>query len=761
MDDWSVSEKVALTCGDGQWPTRALPARGVPSIVLSDGPHGVRRPRDAAALMMNDAEPATCFPTGSALAATWDPDLVHEVGAALGAEARALGVAVLLGPGANIKRTPLCGRNFEYFSEDPFLSATLATAWIAGVQGAGVGASLKHFAVNNCEFRRYGIDTYVDERALREIYLASFEAAVVEGRPATVMAAYNRLHGTHCTEHRWLLTDLLRGEWGFEGLVVSDWGATFDRVPAIAAGCDLQMPGFPGTDEDVVAAVRDGRLSDVDLTAAARRVVCLVRRSSTEPAPTADLDRHHALARRAAAAGTVLLRNDDGLLPLPPGTKLAVIGAFAREPRYQGAGSSRMNPPRVDDALSALREEFDVVYAEGYERHTDTAPDPRLLAKARAAARDCDVALVFVGLPETAETEGVDRAHLRLPAAHDALVTAVSGAGTRTVVILQNGAPVEMPWLDGVPAVVEAYLGGQAGGSALADVLTGRVEPGGRLAETFPVRWGDHPVSAMPVGPRRVEYRESLYVGYRYFDSAGVRPLFPFGHGLSYTTFSWGPLTVSDEGEVAVDITNTGDRAGSEVVQIYVRDEEAARFRPAQELKAFRKVTLDPGRTETVRLRLDRRAFAYWVPGTGWTVEAGTFEIRAGASSRDIRATATITLDGATLPSTVEYRDPRGGFPRDEFLALHGGPVPEDAPEYTMDTAFEDMPGAAAALLRGVLRTAETVVNRTVDDPVTRLLISQTRKDANPRILPLVSDGRITPRMARALFRLVRARSRP
>jgi beta-glucosidase len=477
----TLAEKTALCVGDSFWAMRGVERLGVPSIVLTDGPHGVRRQQALDDAGLGGSRPATCFPTGSALAATWDVALVEEVGTALGREARAQGVSVLLGPGANLKRTPLCGRNFEYFSEDPLLSGELAGAWIRGVQSQGVAASLKHFAANNQEHRRYSVDALIDERALRELYLASWERAVARGRPWTVMCAYNRVNGPLCSEHRELLTEILRGEWGFDGIVMSDWGAVDDRVAALAAGLDLEMPGYgQESDAALARAAAGGRLAEAALDRSVARLLALVERTAgaREDGHEYDADAHHALARRAAAAATVLLKNDGGLLPLAPEADIAVVGAFAGEPRYQGAGSSGVNPHRLDDARTALG---DRPYAPGYGRH-DEAPDRALLDDAVAVARGRDAVVVFVGLTEAYETEGYDRAHLRLPPAHDALVEAVAEVNDHVVVVLANGAPVELPWRDRVAAIVEAYLGGQAGGSAIADVLTGAAEPGGRLA---------------------------------------------------------------------------------------------------------------------------------------------------------------------------------------------------------------------------------------------------------------------------------------
>jgi len=772
------AEKVALTAGADYSRTRGVPRLGVPEILLVDGPHGVRRQRQTKRYETT-SRPATCFPTASALAATWDIALLEQVGEALGREARAAGVSVLLGPGANIKRTPLCGRNFEYFSEDPYLSSHLAAAWIRGVQRTGVGASLKHFAVNNLEARRYSVDCLVDERALHEIYLASFEHAVRSAAPATVMAAYNRVNGRFCTDNPTLLTTVLRQEWGFRGAVVSDWGATNGRATCIESGLDLSMPG-PGSadDAEVTAARRDGRLSAAALDRAAAAVLRLVDRTAPARTPghTYDIEAHHALARRAAAAGTVLLRNEAGVLPLPESATVAVLGAFAKVPRYQGAGSSGVTPHRIDnpyDCLVAALGADRVRYADGYHRHGRSSDvDVRRVERACAVAAGADVALVFVGLPEQDEVEGLDRVGLDLPAAHDALVEAVAARHPRVVVVVQAGAPVAMPWRDRVSAIVYAYLGGQAGGSALADVLCGRSEPGGRLAETFPVRLADHPVHALPVGPRQIEYRESVYVGYRWYDTAGVAVAYPFGHGLSYTTFAWSePEIIRAEGtdvEVAVTLTNTGARAGSEVVQVYVHDVTSTVFRPAQELKGFAKVHLPPGESRRVVFALDERSFAFWdVTRQAWTVEPGEFEIRFGASSRDIRGRLRVTITGPAVrglpagPPAYHRPTPATTFDRADFTQLYGRPLPDNVPDrrgsYTVNTPIADMDHPLARAVRRVLRLGARLAVRGGRNSPARLLVDRTIEEATPRMLSMFLGG-LGVRFGRALVRIANRR---
>jgi beta-glucosidase len=774
----TLAEQVALTAGRDFWHTQAVPRLGVPSILLCDGPHGVRKQRGSGGFEAT-AVPATCFPTASALAASWDVPLVAEVGVALGEEARAEGASVLLGPGANIKRTAVCGRNFEYFSEDPHLSSRLAAGWIAGVQSTGVGASLKHFAANNQEHRRYSVDAQIDERALREIYLASFEYAVVHARPATVMAAYNRLNGEYCTTSVELLTRILREEWGFDGAVISDWGATADRIAALAAGLDLDMPGLGGRgDPAVLAAVHSGVLPRAAVTRAATNLIRLVERTARarEPGSGYDRDAHHALARRAAAAGTVLLRND-GALPLTQTGSIAVLGAFARQPRYQGAGSSGVTPHRVENLWAELVARTDpdrLRYAAGYPR--SGAVDEALVDEARDLAGAADVAVVVVGLPDSYETEGLDRTHLDLPAGHNALVSAVAAANPHTVVVLANGAPVLLPWAGQVGAIVEAYLGGQASGSALAEVLLGLAEPGGRLAETFPCALADHPAHTWPDGPATVEYRESVYVGYRHYDRAGLAVAFPFGHGLSYTTFDWSPVEVTVAGElvtVALRVTNTGGRAGSDVVQVYVHDVESTVHRPVQELAAFTKVHLAPGATKAVELTLDRRAFAVWDPAShGWVVEGGAFELRVGASSRDIRSTAGIELSGDPVALRPSRYDPGGTDPNDSdpngpdrFAELLGRPLPPNQPDrpgrYTLHTPMGDLRHPVPRLLVATLTRIARAMFRSTPDSPAALTAGRFLTEAPARMLPMITQGRLGSRSARALVAIANRRMRP
>jgi beta-glucosidase len=687
--EMTIEEKASLLTGATGWTTAGVPRLGIQPVVVADGPHGVRRVHDLESFDTEVAVSATCFPTASSLAASWDPALLRSVGVAIGVEARALGVDVVLGPGVNIKRTPLCGRNFEYFSEDPFLAGELAVGHIEGVQWQGVGASLKHYAVNNQETRRFTVDAQLDERTLREIYLPAFEAAIRRAKPWTVMCAYNQINGTLGSEHRYLLTDILRGEWGFDGLVMSDWGAVRDRVAAVVAGLDLEMPGpRPHRVTTVIEARREGRLGQAYVDTAAARVVALAMRAAKAPSGDGfDVDLHHELARRAAAEGMVLLKND-GLLPLRGVARLAVVGRAARTPHYQGTGSSHITPTRLDEPLAEiirLAGDADVAYADGYPDGPEGRPD--LILEAASVAADADAAIVFATLPAWKEIEGADRTDIDLPAQQVSLIKAVAAAQPRTVVVLNNGSAVAMAeWIGPVAAVLEAWMMGQAGGGALADVLFGRVNPSGRLAETFPLRLEDTPgYLNFPGDQDVVRYGEGLFVGYRWYDARGIDVQFPFGHGMSYTTFDYSNVRASraelgpDEGvEVSLEVTNVGDVAGQEVVQVYVRERAPTVRRPEKELKGFTKVAVEPGRTVTVTIPLEPRAFAHYDPVSAWVSDPGEYEMLVGASSRDIRGWVTIRL-GENAPRRTSLltrystlgdwlADPRGRPLAEELL---------------------------------------------------------------------------------------------
>ena len=690
IDELTLEEKAALVSGSGFWHTRAIGRVDLPSIMVADGPHGLRKqPGPGDHVGAGRSVPATCFPTAAALGSSWDVDLVREVGEAIATEARAQGVSVVLGPGINIKRSPLCGRNFEYLSEDPVISGVIGAALVSGIQSRGVGTSLKHFAVNNQETDRLRVSAVVDERTLREIYLAGFERVVRDAGPWTVMCSYNRINGVYASQDPWLLTDLLRGEWGFDGLVMSDWGAVDDPVAAVAAGLDLEMPSSKGASaRRIVDAVRSGELDEAVLDTAIERLVGLLERALCEPAtsgsgaddgspatPGFDADAHHALARRAAAEGVVLLKNDGDLLPLDPRAgRLAVIGEFARTPRYQGAGSSRVNPTRVDDALTELRaavgDAVTVDFAAGFGVDDPDADDAALLAEAVEAARGADTVLVFLGLPASEESEGFDRTHIDLPATQLAVLDAVAAVNPRVVVVLANGGVVAVHgWERRAPAILEAWLGGQAGGGGVVDVLLGTVNPAGRLTETIPRRLADTPAHLhFPGEERQVHYGEGVFVGYRHHDAVDGEVSYPFGHGLSYTTFAHTDLDVAvldpdvapgeggghpgwrgaDRITVSLTVTNTGSRAGQEVVQLYAGRTDVAGARPVRELRAFTKVALEPGAATRVSFTLTERDLSRWsVRAGGWVLEPGPYRLDVGASSRDLRLGAEVVLGGA------------------------------------------------------------------------------------------------------------------
>lgn len=780
----TLEEKASLCSGLDMFSLKGIDWLEIPSISLSDGPYGLRKKAaDPDHLGVDACIPSTCFPPAAATASSWDRSLMFEVGRAIAEECLHENVSVLLGPGANIKRSPLCGRNFEYLSEDPFLTGEMAASFIEGVQSTGVGTSLKHFAVNNQEFKRMTIDAVVDERALREIYLAGFERAIKNASPWTVMCAYNRVNGTFASEHERLLTDILRNEWGFQGAVMSDWGACDDRIAGLKAGLDLEMPGHRSNDARLVKAVRTGDLEEAVLDQALGHLLELIFKAAESRSHEAFFNKmaHHVIARQAAAESMVLLKNEGNLLPLKKGVRLAVIGAFAVHPRYRGGGSSQVNPCRMEKAYTELvNYTSHITFSEGYDLKCDK-PDERLIRSACAAATIADVAVVFAGLPDSYEVEGLDREHLRLPESHDELIRRVAAVNPRTIVVLSNGAPVEMPWIGEVKAVLEGYLGGQAGGGATADVLFGMVNPSGKLAETFAPKLEDYPSTRyFPGGPKTVEYRESLYVGYRYFDTAKKRVLFPFGHGLSYTTFEYSGLEIGgerirDDGELSVGIAvkNTGKAAGAEVVQLYVRDVESTIFRPEKELKGFEKVFLQPGEEARVEFCLDRRSFAYYnAEIADWHVESGAFEILIGASSTDIRAKGTVRVESTrpdvTVPDLrkiagVYYDLPAGDLTvADEaFRAIYGRELPSNKREpwetYTVNSTLSEIKENFFGrifynMIQGNIQNA--VLENDEGEPME--IITARAIDGLPlRTLPMFSGGFVTDEMIDALLMIV------
>ena len=687
----NLEQKCALLSGDTVFTTRGYKNAGVPSITLSDGPNGVRKQAGAADhLGLNPSVPATCFPTAATVACSWDPALGEEIGRAMGEEAAAQEVAVLLGPGLNTKRSPLCGRNFEYFSEDPYLSGKMAAAYVRGIQSEGISACPKHFAVNSQELRRMASDSVVDERTLRELYLTGFEIVVKEAHPKALMSSYNLINGTYANENAHLLQDILRGEWGFDGAVVTDWGGSNDHALGVKNGSTLEMPA-PGGDavRELLAAVQSGKIAEADVDARLDELLTLVldtHAAVERHSRSFDADAHHALARRAAGESVVLLKNDDALLPLAEGARVAVIGDFAETPRYQGAGSSAVNSIKVDTFLDCLNDSglHSVGFAPGFDRQGK--PDAAKQAEAVALAAEADAVLLCLGLDEIKESEGLDRADMKLADNQIELLQAVREANPNTVVIVNAGASLETPWLAHCKALVYGALGGQAGAGAMVDVLTGKINPGGKLAETWANAYADTPARDHFAGPgRTVQYREGLFVGYRYYQTAGVPVAFPFGHGLSYTQFVYSDLH-ADAHSATLTVTNTGDRAGAEIVQLYVAKPNAEIFRPAQELKAFAKVQLAAGESKTVTLTLDDKAFRYWNTRTdSWEVEGGTYELRVGASSADIRLTAAVEVIGTDAlnpyagKALPHYQSGKvQTVPDAEWETLLGRPIPAD-----------------------------------------------------------------------------------
>ena len=767
----TLEEKAGLCSGNSFWTLKPIDRLDIPEIMVTDGPHGLRKQASDAQdhAGIGSSVPATCFPTAVTLASSWDRDLMHDVGITLGRESLANQVSVLLGPGINIKRHPLCGRNFEYISEDPYLAGELSAAYINGVQSQGVGTSLKHYAANNQEESRLVIDTIVDERTLREIYLPAFETAVKKSQPATIMCAYNRLNGVFCSEHDWLLNKVLRDEWGFEGLVVTDWGAANIREDGIAAGLDLEMPASGGiNDARIVQAVNQGTLDEAKVDLAARRItrMILASQAAYDAGFTFDQDAHHEKAKQALIQSAVLLKNDSKTLPLAPQGKIAVIGAFAETPRFQGAGSSQVNPTRLDKPLDAIRAAVSdvgkVSYAAGYDPNSrDT--DQALIKEAVGIAKDADQVILFAGLPGVYEMEGDDRPDMALPQQHLQLIYALIAANPNITLVMMNGSPVEMPFVESIPAVLEVYLPGQAGADAIADLLFGKANPSGKLAETFPIAQADSASDPhFPGVPKQVTYREGLNVGYRWFDKDNKPVLFPFGHGLSYTNFTLSDAQLSasniasgDEVTVSVTVTNTGDRAGAEVVQVYVRDVEASVYRPEKELKGFAKTHLAAGESRTVSIALDARAFAFWdIKAHDWVVEPGDFEILVGTSSRDIAASLALTVTGDPV-DVFSYSPADPANMSDDDMAALGQSVPTPDPirPFHITSTLGDIQQVwlGRKVVEIAKERAKAILGET-DDPVTQHMADAFLRNTPLRVLPMMSQGAIKPDMITALI---------
>ena len=699
----SLEQKAGFVSGCDYWHLEEAKELGLPKIMITDGPNGLRKQdaknRNKTKIGLGNTVSTTCFPPAATSACSWDEKLWYEEGQAMAQECLAEKVSVILGPGTNIKRSPVCGRNFEYFSEDPLLAGKMSASLINGCQSKGVGNSLKHFACNSQEAFRMVVNEVIDERTIREIYFPAFEIAVKESQPWTVMNSYNRINGVYASQNKWLQQDVLRDEWGFEGLVVTDWGSSVDRVPGIQSGTDLEMPSS-GTlnTQKIIDAVKSKTLDETALDQCVDRIIDLILRAKTALNATHrySKDKHHNTAQKIAEGSMVLLKNEDGILPLKPKQKIAVIGELAKFPRFQGAGTSFINPTRLDSALECLqRLKTNLTYARGYDRTCDKA-DKELLREAVNAAKAADVAVVFAGLTEEFEGEGYDRADINMPSCHNNLISEVAKANPNTVVVLAGGSVVYMPWVNEVKGLLNSGLGGQATGAAVANILTGKVNPSGKTAETYPLRFEDNPTYGnYPGGPVTSEHRESVYIGYRYYDTAEKEVLFPFGYGLSYTTFAYSDIKVSskdikdtDTLEVSFKIKNTGSVDGAEIAEIYVADKESTIFRPKKELRAFTKVFLKAGEEKEVTVELGKRAFAYYNVNIGdWHVETGAFEILVGASSRDIRLTETVNVTSTVEAQIPDYRKTApayytadlNGMKGEQFEAVYGQKLPSPA----------------------------------------------------------------------------------
>ncbi len=665
LSELTDEEKISLTSGDGNWTTRAIQGKQIPAVRMQDGPHGLRCVEGNSNDMSGGGKPTVCFPAEALIAASFDRELVYEMGKELGEECQAEDVHLLLGPGVNIKRNPLCGRNFEYYSEDPLLAGELGAAFVKGIQEQGVGACLKHFFANSQEYRRMNSSSNMDERTARELYLPAFERIIRKSEPWAVMAAYNKANGTFCTENKELLTELLRKEWGYQGIVISDWGATHNRAAAIGAGCDLTMPG-EGSDEKVIRAKKDGSLSEEMLNKAAENILKLSCKAEENhiAGKECSYERGHELAHKIAVQSIVLLKNEDNILPLKECENIVFIGGFAREPRYQGSGSSRIHGRKVENAMDYAGEMFPdakIGYALGYR--TDE-PEEELIVEAQEMAKKADKAVIFAGLSELMESEGYDRENMKMPESHNELIRRVSEVQPHTVVVLHNGAPVEMPWIGQVEGLVETYLGGEASGAATADILFGKENPSGRLPETFPERLEDNP-SYLSFGGElgQVDYSERMFVGYRYYSSIGRKPLFPFGYGLSYTNYDYGNLCtdsdiITEEGHICVnvDVTNTGSMNGKEVVQLYITPPKGEYRRPVRELKGFEKIALKAGETKKVSFTLEYRDFACYSPlSKRWYAAPGKYQISIGTSADNMVLTQEISVAGKEIAMTNHF----------------------------------------------------------------------------------------------------------
>ena len=758
LSKMTLEDKISLCNGADFWHSKAMAQYGIPAIAMSDGPHGVRCQKNGADMLgVNESEPATCFPTAVTSGAAWDAALLKAEGQAIGEEGLSYGLDVVLGPGVNIKRNPLCGRNFEYFSEDPYIAGAMGAAWVQGAQSTGTGTSLKHFAANNQEYKRFNGNSQVDERTLRELYLPAFETVVKNAQPETVMCSYPRINNVHASDNYWLLTEVLRRDWGFDGMVVTDWGALCDRVKAMHAGCDLSMPGGSTYMEDRVAeAVRSGALAETDVDACAARVIALALKGESRPKGHAfDKDAHNALAQKIAENGAVLLKNEGGILPLDAGD-IALIGEMARTMRYQGAGSSHINPTQLTTLCDALP---GVPFAPGCD--VKGAVTEESLREAADAAKQAKIAVVCVGLPDIYESEGFDRETLSMPEGHVRLIETVAAANPNTVVVLLCGCAVEMPWLDKVKAVLYMGLPGQAGGAAAANLLTGKANPSGKLTEAWPLCYNDVP-SRDTFGKKTTHYKEGLYAGYRYYDTAGKAVRFPFGYGLSYTQFAYSDLKIEGR-TVSATVTNTGSVPGAEVVQLYVAPPKNGPYRPAKELKGFAKLSLQPGESQTVCFELNDRSFAVWCDG--WQIPAGSYEICIGASVADIRLHAALTVDGVSLAAPDwqkgSWYETLQGLPTDaEFEALCGSALQSD-PEpkkgaFTMEHSTMELKDLSPIMMQMFKGTEATIAKgfggkADYSDPTFKMMV-MSGADAPLRAAVLSSCGAFPANLAEGML---------
>ena len=755
----TLEEKISLCTGADFWHTKAMPQHGIPAIKMSDGPHGLRCQEDAADMIgINDSIPATCFPTAVTAGATWNRELYAREGEAIGKEAAAAGVSVVLGPGCNIKRSPLGGRNFEYISEDPYFAGKMAAALIRGQQSTGASSSLKHFAVNSQEYKRQNGDSQLDERTFREIYLTAFELAVKEAQPGTVMCSYNKINGIHASDNKELLTDILRTQWGFDGLVVTDWGALNDRIEGFKAGCDLNMPGGSKfMEKAALEAVRSGKLDEAFIDASVERVLRLVDKSQSISQTAVDWDAHHALAQQVAEQGAVLLKNEENILPLTE-SDTVLIGHMAGNLRYQGSGSSHINPTKLVSITHALPHVPYAPCGDGLGNVTEED-----LRHAAEMAKQRKVAVVVVGLPDSYESEAFDRAHMRLPEGHNALVEAVADANPNTVVVLLGGSAMELPWADRVKAILYMGLPGQAGGEAAASLLTGKVSPSGKLTETWPYAYEDA-ICKDTFGKKNTEYREGIYVGYRYYDKAKKAVRYPFGYGLSYTAFAYSNLTVCDR-KVSVEVKNTGAVSGAEVVQLYIAPPQSGLFRPVRELKGFERVELAPGEAKTVEFTLDDRSFAIWKDG--WKIPGGTYIVQIGASSRDIRLEQHMEVPGEELvapawQSGSWYETLSGAPTREEWEQLMGHPVPVTAEpqkgQFTMDSTCMEMK-EHSFIMKVQYKVTESIIAKSfggkkdLDDPAYRMMIT-CATDCPMRSVVISSGGMMSDSLAQGMLHM-------